>query len=213
VLGFELYKTMLVLEDKMLLKKISTFVLAAVFLGLTSIGHAAVYNIDPSHSQVGFKIRHIVSKVKGKFNDFSGTVDFDPAKIEKTKASVIIKTASVDTDQEKRDAHLKSPDFFNVEKFPELKFEGNKAEKVSNEKFKLMGDLTLLGVTKPVTLDVEIGGVGNDPWGNIRSGFSATGKINRKDFGMVFNIAIDKGGYVLGDEVEILIELEAIQKK
>lgn len=180
---------------------------------LAGNGFAAIYDIDPAHSEVGFRVRHIVSKVRGKFDTFSGTIDFDPAKVSALKTTLNIKATSINTADQKRDDHLRSPDFFNVEKHPELVFKSTKVESVGEGQFKMTGDLTLLGVTKPVVLDVAVGGVADDPWGNTRAGFSATGKLNRKDYGMVFNIAMDKGGVVIGDEVELLIEVEAVQKK
>lgn len=189
------------------------FLLLASVTLLAGTSHAAVYDIDASHSQVGFRIRHFVSKVPGSFNDFSGTVNYDPAAPEKMTANVVIKTASVYTANEKRDAHLKTKDFFDVEKYPEMTFKSTKAEKTGENTLKLTGNLTMLGVTKPVTLDVETAGVANDPWGNVRSGFSAKGKLNRKDYGMVFNMAADKGGFVLGDEVDVVIEIEGVSKQ
>jgi polyisoprenoid-binding protein YceI len=174
---------------------------------------AADFDIDVAHSNVGFRIRHLVSKTTGRFDKFSGTVSFDKDKPADLKANVVIQTASVNTDNEKRDTHLKSADFFNVEKFPTMTFKSTGAKKTADDKIQLTGDLTMLGVTKPVTLDVTVGGVMNDPWGGTRSGFSATGKLNRKDFGMVYNMTMDKGGLMLGDDVELVIEVEGVQSK
>ncbi len=172
---------------------------------------AATYEIDPSHSQVGFRIRHIVSRVRGSFNDFSGKVDFDQKKPESLAANVVVKTASVNTANEKRDEHLRSADFFNVQKYPEMTFKTTSVKSTGDGKLDITGDLTMLGVTKPVVLHTDVLGVGNDPWGNERVGFSATGTLNRKDYGMVFNMG-DKGGMVIGDDVEILLEVEAVNK-
>lgn len=185
----------------------------AVALFMSHISFAAVYKIDTGHSQVGFGIRHLVSKTKGSFKQFAGSVDFDEKDLSKLKVDAIIQTASVDTNEPKRDAHLKSTDFFNVEKFPTMTFKSTSVKKISDSKAQVTGDLTLLGVTKPVTLDVEYTGMQNDPWGGTRTGFSATGKLNRKDFGMVFNMTVDKGGLLLGDDVDLTIDVEGVKQK
>jgi polyisoprenoid-binding protein YceI len=190
------------------MKLILKTALVVLTFSLSGLVQAAVYDIDPAHSQVGFRIRHIVSKVRGDFKTYSGTVDFDEKNPAALKAEATIQTASINTSVDKRDTHLKSGDFFDVEKFPTMSFKSTAAKKLTDNKVQLVGDLTLHGVTKPVTLDVEIGGVSPDPWGNTRAGFSATGKINKKDFNMPFNM-----GGVIGDEVEILLEVEAIKKK
>ena len=186
--------------------------LGAVLLLAAGAAQAATYEIDPAHSQVSFRIRHLVGKVQGKFTDFSGTVDYDDKKPDALATSVVIKIASVDTSSAKRDEHLKTPDFFNAAAFPEMTFKSTKAVVSTPGKVSLTGDLTLHGVTKPVTLDVEINGVIKDPWGNQRSGFHAAGTLNRKDFGMAYNMPMDSGGLMLGDDVEISIDVEAVQK-
>jgi len=185
-------------------------ILAVTFV--SSVAFAAKYDIDPAHSEVGFKIRHLVSKTRGRFDKFSGTVQFDPTNLAKLSTDVTIDTKSINTNSEKRDTHLRSADFFNVEKFPIMTFKSTSAKKIGDNKLQLMGNLTLLGVTKPVALEVEYTGEANDPWGNVRSGFTAVGKINRKDFGMTYNIT-DKGGVVIGDDVDLLIEVETIKQK
>lgn len=184
-------------------------------VALIAVGtQAATYEIDAVHSQVGFRVRHIVSKVRGSFDTFTGTIEFDESKPEALMTSVVIKTTSINTANTKRDEHLRGADFFNVEKFPEMTFKSTQVKKSSESgKLQITGDFTLLGVTKPVTLDTDVLGAANDPWGNARVGFSAVGKINRKDYGMVYNTALDKGGLMLGEEVEIIIEVGAIQEK
>ena len=184
--------------------------LLSLLILASNFGWAAVYEIDTAHSEVGFKIRHLVSKTRGRFDSFSGTVDFDHKKMSKVKVDVKIETGSINTNNEKRDAHLKNADFFNVEKYPEMTFKSRKSKKTGKNTFQVTGDLTILGVTKPVTLDVEYLGETADPWGKTRNGFTATGTLDRKDWGMEYNIA-DKGGVVIGDEVQILIEIEGIK--
>lgn len=174
---------------------------------------ADVYEIDPVHSNVGFRVRHIVAMVEGRFDEFSGTIRFDEKKPADLKADVVIKTASVSTNNPKRDNHLRTADFFHVDKHPTMNFKTTKVVPAGQDKFQITGDLTLLGVTKPVVLEAELLGTGADPQGNTRIGFSATGKLNRKDYGMVFNIPIDKGGLVLGDEVQLKIDVAAVKKK
>lgn len=174
---------------------------------------AETYEIDPDHSSVGFKIRHLaISRVPGKFTQFKGTFSFDPKNIEASKAEAVIEAKSVDTEHAKRDAHLRDPDFFDAAKFPELKFTTTKIEPVSETDFKAHGELTIKDVTKPVVLNIAYLGSVTDPWGKQRAGFSATGKISRKEFGIVWNKPLETGGLVLGDEVDIQIDVEGIKK-
>jgi polyisoprenoid-binding protein YceI len=200
------------------------FVKKAGFMGVLVMGmmgclQAAHYEIDQAHSEVGFRIRHIVSRVRGRFDSFSGTIDFDEKNPITTAADVTIKTASINTNNEKRDQHLKSPDFFNAEKFPEMTFKTTKfigttkLGPTGEGELQMIGELTLLGVTKPVTLDITMRGTANDAKSRTHAGFSASGKLNRKDFGMTYNKVMDSGGVMLGDEVELLIEIEAVQTK
>ncbi|MCM2304501.1 MAG: YceI family protein [Elusimicrobia bacterium] len=186
--------------------------LAAVLAVLSPVVRADSYEIDASHSQVGFRIKHLVGKVPGRFTKFAGTVEFTPAKPEAWKVVATIDPASINTDNEKRDGHLKSADFFDVAKFPEMTFKSTKVAGVKGDSAKLHGELTMHGVTKPVVLDLELGGTTKDPWGNTRAGFTATGTINRKDFGIVWNKALDTGGLMLGDEVAISLDIEAVLK-
>lgn len=198
-----------------LVNRIPFLVVPAVLALLASTGaaRAADYSIDPSHSSVEFKIRHLVGKVKGTFKDFEGDISFDEKALDKSKAKLTIKTASLSTDNEKRDAHLKSADFFDTEKFPTITFESKSFAKAAGKgKFKVMGDLTMHGVTKPVTMEVEYAGTEKDPWGNTRAGFTATTELKRKDFGIVWNKTLDSGGVMLGDDVSVTVQIEGIQK-
>lgn len=182
----------------------------ALLLGLSNV-HATDYVLDKEHSQVAFKIRHFVAKTAGRFNDYDLKLSYDPQKIEKASVEATIQTKSVNTNNDKRDEHLRGADFFNVEKFPTMTYKSTAIKRVAPNKLQAEGTLTLLGVSKPVMLDIEEGGVVKDPWGNTRAGFTATTKINRKDFGMTFNKTLDNGGLMLGEEVEISIDIEATE--
>ena len=173
---------------------------------------ATTYAIDKDHTTVAFKIRHLFSKVEGTFNDFEGTFDYVPGHPEQWKASTTIQAASIDTRVEPRDKHLRSADFFDVEHHPTITFTSTEATDVTPTSAKLHGLLSIRGVDKPVVLDLEIHGEGKDPWGNIRSGFTATTKINRKEFGLTWNQALETGQLLVGDDVEISLEVEGITK-
>lgn len=185
--------------------------LTAVALATPAWAEVHTYQIDPDHTNVGFTVRHMFTNLEGRFDSFNGTFQLDPKTGAVTAAKGVIETTSVDTHHEKRDGHLKSPDFFNVEKYPAMTFTGKVFKQVKGGT-EVTGDLTLLGVTKPVTLKTKFLGAGADPFGNTRAGLSATGRINRKEFGMDFNKVLDTGGLLIGDEVEINLEVEAIQK-
>ena len=170
------------------------------------------WNIDTSHSTVGFSVRHMVfAKVNGRFKTFSGKLELDDADFTKSKVDVTIDVNSLDTHEEKRDGHLKSADFFDAATNPTMTFTSKKAEKVGSEGYTLTGDLTIRGTTKEVTLDVEYGGRGKDPWGGERLGFQAKTTINRVDFGLKWNQALEAGGVLVGEKVEIAIDLEAVK--
>ncbi len=171
---------------------------------------AAPYKIDKDHSTVGFKIRHLFSNVQGRFDQFEGTVDYEPGKPETWKAEATIQTASINTNVQKRDHHLQSKDFFDVEQYPTMTFKSTGVKDATAQGGKLEGVLSLHGVEKPVVLNLEIHGTGKDPWGNVRAGFTATTKINRKDFGLTWNEVIEGGQVLVGEEVEITLEVEAI---
>ena len=172
---------------------------------------ASQYKIVSVHSSVDFSIRHLVSKVNGRFKDFEGTFSFDEKKSADLKdVKFSIKTASINTDNEKRDGHLKSGDFFDVEKFPEMTFASTKVTSAGKNKFKVDGNVTMHGVTKPAVFMVEFMGAVKNPMGEgMKTGFSATTKLNRKDFGIIWNKALDKGELMLGEDVNVSVGVEA----
>ncbi len=173
---------------------------------------AGTWEIDPSHSSVNFSARHLmVSKVRGRFASFHGTIKVGENP-QASSVEVVIDTASIDTRDENRDAHLKSADFIDVEKNPTITFVSTGVADVhGTTDFTLNGDLTISGVTKPVELKVEFNGVQQDPWGGTRAGFEATTEFNRKDFGLAFNVALEGGGVLVGEKVTIEIEVEAVK--
>jgi polyisoprenoid-binding protein YceI len=181
---------------------------------LASVSQADVWEIDGSHSNMGFTIKHMmVSKVKGTFKDFKGTFNLDEKDMSKTTAEATIETTSINTDNADRDKHLRSADFFDVTKFPKMTFKSKKWEGEGKDA-KLVGDLTLHGKTKEVTLNVtELTAPVKDPFGGTRRGLSANTKINRKDFGLTWNKAMDAGGVVLGEDVDVTVELELMKPK
>ncbi|MBT1074031.1 YceI family protein [Geobacter grbiciae] len=196
------------------MKRIIASIATIAALSLPAFAFASTWTIDPDHSNVGFKVRHLmVSNVKGNFDKHSGTVEINDKDITKSKVNVSIDTASINTNVQKRDEHLRSADFFDVAKYPTMTFVSKKVAKNGKNKLKVTGDLTLHGVTKQVVLDVE-GPTkeSKDPWGNIRKGATATTKINRKDFGLVWNAALETGGVAVGDEIAITLEIEMIKK-
>lgn len=200
------------------MKTVLSFLLTLGAFGLLQQpAQAAVANweIDPVHSVVGFKVRHLmVSNVAGKFTKFSGTIALDDADITKASVSVSIDAASINTEVAERDNHLRSPDFFDAAKFPSLTFRSTKVEKgATADAFKVTGDLTIHGVTKPVTLEVEKSQAVQDPWGNTRMGYSTRTRISRKDYGLTWNKTLEAGGVVVGDEVAIDLEVEAVKQK
>jgi len=171
------------------------------------------YNVDLDHSTVEFRVAHmVVSKTTGRFTDYSGFIEMDPEAMTVKTMEAEIKTASVNTNHQKRDTHLRGPDFFNVEKHPTMTYK-LKSYRKTGESYAAVGELTLLGVTKEVTLTGTFNGVAKDPWGNIRAGFTAEGKLNRKDFGMNWSKTLDSGGLVVGDEVHIKLDIECIKAK
>ena len=172
---------------------------------------AGTWTIDPVHSEVGFVVRHLmVSKVRGSFTTFSGTITVAESPLEST-VEASIDASSIVTGDENRDGHLRSGDFFEVEKYPTLEFKSTSVTPKGSD-FVVVGDLALHGVTKSVDLSLEFNGVGPDPWGGTRAGFSAATEISRKDFGIEFNMALDGGGVVVADKVQIVLEIEAVLK-
>ena len=182
---------------------------------LPTLAHAVPYDIDTGHSAVGFSVRHMmVSNVKGSFGKFTGTVDVDEKKFQKSTIDVTIDASSIDTNDEKRDAHLKNADFFDVEKYPTITFKSKSIKKRGKSRYDVLGDLTMHGVTKEVTLKIdELSGPVKGPWGNIRRGARATAQLNRKDFGITWNKNLDGGGLVVGEKIKIELEIELTQKK
>ena len=173
----------------------------------------ARWNLDPDHPTIEFRVAHmIVSKTTGRFTDYAGFVDMDAEASTVKAIEVTIKAGSVNTNHEKRDAHIRNVDFLDVEHYPAITFK-MKSYKKAAEGFIAVGDLTLHGATKEVILTGQYNGATKDPWGNTRAGFSAEGKLNRKDFGMVWNKTLDSGGLVVGDEIQIRLEIECIKAK
>ena len=171
------------------------------------------YKIDPNHSNIGFSIRHIFSKVPGRFKTYEGTVQLDPKDLSKAVVNVTIDAGSIDTGVGDRDKHLASPDFFDAAKFPKLTFVSTEVTPKGSNHATVKGNLTIKGVTKPVVLEADILGFGPDPWGNYRGGFEAKTTVNRQDFGVAWNDVVEGGGAVLGDEVEININVEAAKEQ
>lgn len=187
--------------------------LLAVFLVLPGMALASAWNIDPVHSHIGFKVRHLmVSNVKGSFDRYTATIDLDEQELTRSRVAVTIDTASINTDHQKRDEHLRSADFFDVAKYPTMTYVAKSITSAGDGRFRVTGDLTLRGVTREVVLDVEgLTQEIRDPWGNLRRGATATATINRKDFGLVWNKALETGGVVVGDDVAITVEIELIR--
>ncbi|MCP9453264.1 MAG: YceI family protein [Nitrospira sp.] len=191
------------------------FVLLGVLLAMPPEGRAetARWNIDPDHSLIEFRVAHMmVSKTTGRFLDYRGFVEMDADAKTFKAIEAVINAASINTNHEKRDAHLRNEDFLDVQRFPTMTYKMKRYDK-QGDKYTVVGDFTLRGVTKEVVLVGTFNGITQDPWGNLRAGFSAEGKLNRKDFGMVWNKALDNGGLVVGDEVQVHLEIECIKEK
>lgn len=173
----------------------------------------ASYSIDTAHSSVNFAVRHmVVAKTRGRFTKFSGSFSFDAADPSKSTVSVTIDASSIDTHEPQRDGHLRSPDFLDADNHKEITFTSKRVEG-SGEELRVVGDLTIRGVTHEVTLDVEHHGGGKDPWGNEKTGFSAKTSINRKDYGLTWNQVLETGGVLVGEKIEIEIDVEAVKDK
>jgi polyisoprenoid-binding protein YceI len=174
-------------------------------------GTKTKWKLDPTHTIVEFSAKHLmISTVKGRIADIEGTISIDEKNPRNSSVEATLKTASIDTRTEPRDDHLRSGDFLNVEKYPEIKFRSTRFDG-DRKAFKLTGDLTIRDVTRPITLDVEFEGQTKDPWGGERVGFSAKGKIDRRDFGLTWNQVLEAGGVAVGNEIKIGIEVEAIK--
>ena len=189
-------------------------VLIAIVLTVFTVNAQTTWKLDIAHSKVQFAISHmVISEVTGRFKDFDATLtqtkdDFTNAKLDAT-----IKVNSIDTDNESRDKHLKSPDFFDAVKYQEIKFVSKPFEKSGKDKYRITGALTMHGITKMVVLDTKFNGQANDPWGNTKAGFKATTVVNRKDFGIVYNTTLETGGLLIGEDVEITISVEMAKEK
>lgn len=172
---------------------------------------AQAWTLDPSHTQVGFAVKHLmIANVKGRLPDVTGLVRLEPAG--QANVDISIDTGSITTGDQKRDAHLRSADFLDAEKHPVIRFRGSRIEGNIDSKFALHGELSIRGVSRPVTLYVINEGSATDPWGNERVGYSATASINRKDYGLAWNVALEAGGVLVGDEVRITIETELVKQ-
>lgn len=170
----------------------------------------SAWNVDKSHTTIEFQVKHMMfTNVRGAFDDFEATVQADPADLTTAQIEFRVKTASVNTRNGDRDGHLRSADFFDVENHPEMVFKSTKITKTGDDTYDVTGDLTIRETTKPVTFKTEVTGQGKDPWGNEVAGIAATGKVNRKDFGLVWNAALETGGVLVGDDVKITIDIEA----
>jgi polyisoprenoid-binding protein YceI len=197
-----------------MMKRYITPMMALLFLAIPILTYAATWQMDPAHSSFQFKIRHLtVSNVKGDFSKFQGVALIDDQNITHLKVEVTIDVASVNTGHAQRDEHLRGPDFFDITKYPTIIFVSKKVIKTDTNRLKVIGDLTLRGVTREITVDVE-GPTPEvkDPWGHFRRGATATTKINRRDFNLTWNKVLDTGGLVVGDEVNIYIEVELVRK-
>ncbi len=171
------------------------------------------WQVDGAHSAVNLTVRHmVISKVRGRFAKWNAKLALDTADLSRSSVEVEIDAASIDTGVADRDAHLRSPDFLDVGKYPALTYRSRRVEVVSGERLRVFGDLTIRGTTREVVLDVEYGGQGKDPWGNQRVGFTATASLNRKDFGLTWNQALETGGVLVADRVDVEIELQAIRQ-
>lgn len=172
------------------------------------------WNIDPTHSGINFSVRHmVVSKVRGRFAKFNGSLELDEYDLTRSVVEATIDASSIDTGTAQRDDHLRSADFFDVAKFPELRFRGSSIEKLAEDRYRVTGQLTIRDVTREVKLEIEYGGKNKDPWGNERIGFFAKTAVDRKDFGLGWNQVLETGGVLVGDRIEIELEIQAIKAK
>lgn len=170
------------------------------------------WNIDASHSEVSFKVRHLmISNVRGNFTKFNASVTTEDDAFETAKITFEAEAASVTTHSEQRDAHIKSPDFFDIEKYPTLKFVSTRMEKTGENAYALHGDLTINATTKPVQFTVAMQGLGKDPWGQTKAGFEVSGKINRTDFGLVWNAPLETGGLLVSEEVSLHADVQFVK--
>jgi polyisoprenoid-binding protein YceI len=171
------------------------------------------WQVDGAHSAVNLSVRHmVISKVRGRFAKWNAKLALDTADLSRSSVEVEIDAASIDTGVADRDNHLRSPDFLDAQKYPALRYRSRRVEVLSPERLRVVGDLAVRDVTREVVLDVEYGGQGKDPWGNQRAGFTATASLNRKDFGLTWNQALETGGVLVADKVDVEIELQAVRQ-
>jgi polyisoprenoid-binding protein YceI len=176
----------------------------------TATATKTTYSIDKAHSDVTFQVRHLLTKVRGGFSDFEGTIEYDEEHPEQSSVNVTVQAAGIDTNERDRDTHLRSADFFEVDTYPTLTFKSRSIAAKGAQRFDLTGDLTIHGVTRTVTFDVDVLGKAKDPWGNERIAFEAEAAINRKDFGLQWNAALETGGFLVGDDVKISLSIQAV---
>ncbi|MBX9395561.1 YceI family protein [Streptomyces sp. TRM72054] len=170
------------------------------------------YTLDPAHTSIGFVARHaMVTNVKGKFLDFAGSLHLDGSDPSKSTASIDVKMDSISTGNDDRDAHLKSADFFTTEQFPTMTFRSTKAEALGGDDYRITGDLSILGVTKPITIDLEFNGAAKDPFGNDRVGFEGKAEIRRSEWGLTWNAALETGGFLISDKIKLVFDVSAIK--
>ena len=182
-------------------------------MSTTAVLTGTQWSVDPIHSEIGFKVKHLmISNVKGVFSKYQATVKSDKHLPITPDVYLTIDPASISTGDAGRDQHLRTGDFFDVDQFPAIEFKGKSLDKIKDNDFQLHGDLTIKGITRPITLDVEFGGIMRDPWGNEKAGLSVTGKINRSDFDLTFNAALETGGVMLGEEVKISAEIQLVKQ-
>jgi polyisoprenoid-binding protein YceI len=194
-----------------MMRKLSLAAAAALLVATPAL--ADTWVVDRAHSDASFQIRHMMSRVRGSFTDFAGTIVADPSRPESATVEFTVKAASIDTANENRDKHLRSADFFDAEKFPEITFKSSRVKPAGKDRFDVTGTLTMRGVSKEVTIPVQFLGTGKDPFGNEKAGFSIDFTVNRKDFGIIWNKALDNSGVLLGDDVQVSINLETNKKK
>ena len=171
------------------------------------------YDIDPAHSRIGFAAKHaMVVNVRGDFKVYNGEVYLDEENLDNSRISVTIDANSVDTGNKDRDTHLRGADFFNVEVYPSIEFTSTKVAKVDDDVYTLIGDLTINGKSNPVSVDFELTGTADDPWGNFRAGFEGKTTVNRRDWGLDFNVALDKGGVLVGEKIKLEFDISAVKR-
>ncbi len=194
------------------MKHIILILTAALAMVPISVG-ADTYDVDSTHSEVSFRVRHFVSQTPGKFDDYKATFELDPQDLENSSVEFVVQAKSINTNNDDRDKHLRSEDFFWVERYPTLSFTSGRIKSLGGNKFEVTGTMSIRGVEKIITVPVEFLGFIKDPWGGQRAGFETQFTINRKDYGIEWNKALDAGGVVLGDEVKITLNLELVKRK